>query len=177
MAKHYWIVSYYEPGAPEYLKTLSGEELLQFAKDKTKDAGVQDKFTASMAYTKPEDVVPRSMHYWVPPTELPTGRVTLLGDSAHGILPFKGEGANVAIRDAVQLAHVLVAGKLVKSHLRIAERPDDIDGWIKEYVPAMLKRGKAATEESVEAMMLVHGQSGEEQLREFEKNVMKKRND
>ncbi|MET8947831.1 FAD-dependent monooxygenase [Streptomyces sp. NPDC004542] len=35
------------------------------------------------------------------------GRVTLLGDAAHAMLPHHGQGANQALEDAVVLAHVL----------------------------------------------------------------------
>jgi salicylate hydroxylase len=38
-----------------------------------------------------------------------TGRVTLLGDAAHPMLPHHGQGASQAIEDAVALAHFLAA--------------------------------------------------------------------
>ncbi|MFI9505407.1 FAD-dependent monooxygenase [Nocardia sp. NPDC052566] len=42
-----------------------------------------------------------------PLAELGRGRVTLLGDAAHPMLPSLGQGANSAIEDAVVLAHAL----------------------------------------------------------------------
>ncbi|KAH8675418.1 hypothetical protein BX600DRAFT_534880 [Xylariales sp. PMI_506] len=38
---------------------------------------------------------------------LPVGRVTLLGDAAHAMTPFRGEGGSHAIRDALNLARAL----------------------------------------------------------------------
>ncbi|MBV9628697.1 MAG: FAD-dependent monooxygenase, partial [Xanthobacteraceae bacterium] len=39
-----------------------------------------------------------------------TGRVTLLGDAIHAMTPYRGVGANVAIKDAVRLKRALTAG-------------------------------------------------------------------
>jgi salicylate hydroxylase len=36
-----------------------------------------------------------------------TGRVVLIGDAAHGMLPHQGQGANTTIEDAVTLAELL----------------------------------------------------------------------
>lgn len=47
-----------------------------------------------------------------PPLERWTrGRVTLLGDAAHAMLPFMGQGAGQSIEDAFVLAHCLAAGR------------------------------------------------------------------
>jgi salicylate hydroxylase len=36
-----------------------------------------------------------------------TGRVVLIGDAAHGMLPHQGQGANVTIEDVITLAELL----------------------------------------------------------------------
>ena len=45
----------------------------------------------------------------VPVAPWRTGRVTLLGDAIHSMTPYRGVGANVAIKDAVQLKRALTA--------------------------------------------------------------------
>ncbi len=40
-----------------------------------------------------------------------TGRVVLIGDAAHGMLPHQGQGANATIEDVVTLAELLVRGR------------------------------------------------------------------
>jgi salicylate hydroxylase len=50
------------------------------------------------------------------------GRVVLLGDAAHGMLPHHGQGANTTIEDAITLAELLPAGRI-----------EDFDAAIKHY--------------------------------------------
>ena len=40
------------------------------------------------------------------------GRVVLMGDAAHGMLPHHGQGANVTIEDAISLAELLRSCRL-----------------------------------------------------------------
>jgi len=44
-----------------------------------------------------------------PAAPWPTGRITLLGDAIHSMTPYRGIGANVALKDAVRLRDALVA--------------------------------------------------------------------
>ena len=60
------------------------------------------------------------------------GRATLLGDSAHAMLPYLGQGAAMAIEDAYALAAM------------IARQPDDLDGALAAYERIRAPRAKAA---------------------------------
>jgi salicylate hydroxylase len=59
------------------------------------------------------------------------GRVVLLGDAAHGMLPHQGQGANVTIEDAVTLAELLPV-----------ERMDDFPQVMEDYVALRRRRSR-----------------------------------
>jgi salicylate hydroxylase len=68
------------------------------------------------------------MYYRDPIDSWSVGRVTLLGDAAHPMVPFLAAGAGQSIEDAWTLARVL------------ARRRDDIPGALKEYERRRLPR-------------------------------------
>jgi len=72
-----------------------------------------------------------------------TGRVTLLGDAIHSMTPYRGIGANVAIKDATRLKRALVAA-------RRGER--DLIEAIHDYETGMLDYGFRAVRNSLKAM-------------------------
>ncbi|KAI0007152.1 putative monooxygenase [Xylariaceae sp. FL0662B] len=65
--------------------------------------------------------------------DLPTSRVTILGDAAHPITPFRGEGGMQAIRDALNLSKAL--GQLDSNE------PRAIQATLAPYQREMLDRG------------------------------------
>jgi salicylate hydroxylase len=79
----------------------------------------------------------------VPVAPWHTGRITLLGDAIHSMTPYRGIGANVAIKDAARLKHTLVAA-------HNGER--DIVEAIHDYEAGMLDYGFRAVRNSLKAM-------------------------
>ncbi|KAI1260420.1 hypothetical protein F5Y18DRAFT_420068 [Xylariaceae sp. FL1019] len=71
---------------------------------------------------------------------MPTGRITLLGDAAHAMPPFRGEGAYHAITDALNLARAI--DKVDKDNV------ESIKAVFGPYQDEMLTRGAMAAKAS-----------------------------
>ncbi|GGY72677.1 hypothetical protein GCM10010363_62440 [Streptomyces omiyaensis] len=74
----------------------------------------------------PEDIVVTDIHDRDPVDGWVDGRVALLGDAAHPMVPALGQGANMALEDALVLAEALASA---------AEVPDALADYARERTP------------------------------------------
>jgi salicylate hydroxylase len=79
----------------------------------------------------------------------PTARVTLIGDAIHAMTPYRGIGANIALKDAVRLRDALVTAQRGDAPLLEA---------IGGYEAAMRDYGFKAVRNSLQAMQQTTGQ-------------------
>ena len=79
--------------------------------------------------------------------------VTLIGDAAHPMSPFKGQGANQALLDALALARAITRGCRPKSNWK----DDGIrNSVLNEFESEMLKRSAVKVKDSAEAAYFLH---------------------
>jgi salicylate hydroxylase len=83
-----------------------------------------------------------------------SSRMTLLGDAAHPMSPFKGQGANQALLDALYLSKVLVSSELTRSTRR------KLSVALKDYEKEMIHRNEIKVGKSREAAKLLHSELG-----------------
>ncbi len=75
--------------------------------------------------------------------------VTLLGDSAHLMTPFIGEGVNTAMRDAVELANA------IEGAIKSGGGKANLDQRIKQYESEMFERVEPITQKTEDMMKLM----------------------
>ena len=84
------------------------------------------------------------------------GSVTLIGDAAHPMTPFKGQGANQALLDALSLARNISKGCTILSNWReVGLRK----AALKEFEVEMLDRSASKVKDSAKAAEILHSKS------------------
>jgi len=136
-ANYYYALCFYSKN-PEvdsvWAQTASKQELYDKAVKITKD--MPSLLKNIIEYTGVDNIMTLPIKFleFAPPEQIPTGRVTLLGDSAHSMIPFCIAGANSAIQDACDLGRIL--GR------KYTEDGSDLRLALREYEKLMLPRGR-----------------------------------
>ena len=83
------------------------------------------------------------------------GQITLIGDAAHPMSPFKGQGANQALLDALSLARGIAKGCKPLSQWRKKGIRESV---LTEFELEMLKRSAVKVKDSAEAAQFLHSE-------------------
>jgi 2-polyprenyl-6-methoxyphenol hydroxylase-like FAD-dependent oxidoreductase len=83
------------------------------------------------------------------------GRITLIGDAAHPMSPFKGQGANQALLDALSLARGISRGCRPSSQWRKAGVRESV---LTEFESEMLERSATKVKDSAAAAQFLHSE-------------------
>lgn len=122
---------------------MSGEELRSVALGVMGARSWDERLRTLVRLADSATINALAMRTSVPIAPWPTRRVTLLGDAIHSMTPYRGIGANVALKDARQLRNALVAA----AH---GERP--LLDAIHDYETDMVEYGFRAVRNSLNAM-------------------------
>jgi len=82
-----------------------------------------------------------------------SGKITLIGDAAHPMSPFKGQGANQALLDALALARGITKGcKPLSQWKKVGIR----ESVLNDFESEMLKRSATKVKDSADAAQFLH---------------------
>ena len=87
----------------------------------------------------------------------------MIGDAAHRMPPYAGEGANVAMQDSFELAEALTSNHFA-----------DLQSAISYYEKDMVKRGANATRETLDNQERMFSKDGLDQMTTFFNQVKDK---
>nr|WP_309759577.1 NAD(P)/FAD-dependent oxidoreductase [Flavobacterium sp.] len=83
------------------------------------------------------------------------GKVTLIGDAAHPMSPFKGQGANQALLDALALARAISSECRLLSHWRTVGIRETL---LKKFEAEMIERSASKVKDSADAATFLHSE-------------------
>ncbi len=111
-----------------------------------KEFGTWDETWQEIFGSDEISIIPRPQYHY-PPDQSWQSRsdLTLLGDAAHRMPPYAGEGVNMAMQDAYELAECLTGDTF-----------RDIKSAISSYERAMLKRASEVTEITLSSTGMLH---------------------
>lgn len=144
------------PMPEEEAKALSAQGALALKEEACRRAKWHQPIPQILAATQPEQIsgYPVYDRELLKPELLEkAGPCTLIGDAAHPMSPFKGQGANQALLDALLLArHISIECKTISKWRETGAREVVLNGFEEE----MLERSASKVKDSAEAVELLH---------------------
>ncbi len=151
-----WQLSF--PMPEEEAKALSAQGAKALKDEASRRTQWHDPIPQIMAATKEAQITgyPVYDRALLEPELLEKGsQVTLIGDAAHPMSPFKGQGANQALLDALALARGISKGCRSLSLWREAGVRESV---LMEFETEMLKRSSVKVKDSAEAAKFLHSE-------------------
>lgn len=149
-----WQLSF--PMSEDAAKALSKKGVQALKEEALSRCQWHDPIPQILAATKPAQVsgYPVYDRALLKPELLESGKqVTLIGDAAHPMSPFKGQGANQALLDALALARGIKRGCRPESNWREAGIRESV---LTEFETEMLQRSASKVKDSAEAASFLH---------------------
>jgi 2-polyprenyl-6-methoxyphenol hydroxylase-like FAD-dependent oxidoreductase len=122
---------------------MSGEELRSTALAVMAARSWDDRLQTLVRLADADTINALAIRTAVPVAPWPTQRITLLGDAIHSMTPYRGIGANVALKDAMHLRRALVAA---------ADGGRPLLDALHDYEKGMMAYGFRAVRNSLQAM-------------------------
>lgn len=140
--RHFWMFMKPDPDVANpdhWLQTASQQEKLDYVVKSV--AKMPPKFREIFELTRASGIK-KEPHIWrdLELTSLPAGRIILVGDAAHAMTPFRGEGGYHTLIDAMKLSKIL--GQLDVKDIGA------VRAAVTEYNFEMLERGSEAVRNS-----------------------------
>ncbi|KAH0590074.1 hypothetical protein H2248_000250 [Termitomyces sp. 'cryptogamus'] len=157
------------PSEPQELIDRCGSDLVRVQgelKKRYENAGWSAEFLEWINAADPKTIRAWPLYEYV----LPDGHVfthkpgwTVIGDAAHVMTPFAGEGVNAAMRDALELA------KRVRevANLDGAGRAEALDKAVREYEEEMFKRSRRVMSETMRNKNAMYADNAPESIAEM----------
>ncbi|KAI8819132.1 uncharacterized protein EV422DRAFT_568992 [Fimicolochytrium jonesii] len=153
-ARYYWILSWTDPTTADAkywtdLQEKTPTEWLEMAK--TVVADMHPDFKEIVEKQDPAQMLPPFPVRDQIPAPLPAGNVTLIGDAFHPMTFFRGEGAQQALKDALEVAKALNTSISLAYGMSIKPQTPDFSAALKTYEDASMDRITSAVLRSREA--------------------------
>jgi salicylate hydroxylase len=135
---------------------MAGEELRNTVLNAMAPRSWDERFRTLVRLADAATINAIAIRTSVPVAPWPTERITLLGDAIHSMTPYRGIGANVALKDAVRLCRALTAadrGERAVIDAIHAYEADMMDYGFRAVRTSLHAMNQAIVENSVQSML------------------------